>query len=293
EVASIFGFETDDSNKEGAENTEPKVILTQSHLQDEVSSLSNKVDNWESSLAKKVSRKLEEAVPRMVVDAFEERMPELLSNTLKNILPNIIEDSIQQAILKIVQRVQETKKANPDPDTTDLNLQIPGPTQGEQQLNNDEMASVQKEHLSWQESTRIPPPPQLSSFGLSTAEKKRKRSLEIIKEVFIKEYIIVDGMHRNLIPPQVVVGSRGLVIEEPESRIFFYIGNFDLVFPREEEFYLATTAQLIRIQSAIQRGTLEAEEMFKKIELTIEARNDVTKARRIVKENLDGLGQNM
>ncbi|GJT81884.1 hypothetical protein Tco_1056226 [Tanacetum coccineum] len=29
------------------------------------------------------------------------------------------------------------------------------------------------------------------------------------------------------------------------------------------------------------------------MELTIEARNDVTEARRIVKENLDGLGQNI
>ncbi|GKD91684.1 hypothetical protein Tco_1367191 [Tanacetum coccineum] len=31
--------------------------------------------------------------------------------------------------------------------------------------------------------------------------------------------------------------------------------------------------------------------MFKKIELTIEARNDVAEARKTVKENLDGLGQ--
>nr|GFD16171.1 hypothetical protein [Tanacetum cinerariifolium] len=103
EVASIFGFETDDSNKEGAENTEPKVILTQS----EEATTDNILDGM-AYLNASVSRKLEEAVPRMVVDAFEERMPELLSNTLKNILPNIIEDSIQQAILKIVQRVQET-----------------------------------------------------------------------------------------------------------------------------------------------------------------------------------------
>ncbi|GJY93273.1 hypothetical protein Tco_0509055 [Tanacetum coccineum] len=115
----------------------------------------------------------------------------------------------------------------------------------------------------------IPPLPELLDFGLSTAEKKQKRSSEIIKEIFVKEDIVVDEMYMNLVPPPGVEGSRGLVIREPESRIFFYNGNFDL------------------------RGTLEAEEMFKKMELTIEARNDVTEARRIVKESLDGLGQIM
>ncbi|GJY81431.1 hypothetical protein Tco_0494182 [Tanacetum coccineum] len=80
----------------------------------------------------------------------------------------------------------------------------------------------------------ILPPPELSAFGLSAAKKKRKRSSEIIKEVF-----------------------------------------------------------LIRIQSAIQKGTLEAEELFKKMELAIEARNDASQARLIVKDNLDGLSQHM
>ncbi|GJT47290.1 hypothetical protein Tco_0956005 [Tanacetum coccineum] len=134
----------------------------------------------------------------------------------------------------------------------------------------------------------IPPPPKLTAFGLSVAEKKRKRSSEIIKEVFIKDDIVMDEMNMNLIPPPMVKGSRGLVIREPESGIFFDNGNFDLLFQREEEFHLATTSQLIRIQSAIQRSTPEAEEMFKKIELTIEARNDVTEARRIASTGIEG-----
>ncbi|GJW65327.1 hypothetical protein Tco_0117211 [Tanacetum coccineum] len=92
----------------------------------------------------------------------------------------------------------------------------------------------------------ISPPPELTAFGLSPAEKNRKKSLEMIKEVFVNEDIVVDGMHRNLIPPPGVEGSRGLVIKEPESGIFFYNRNFDLVFQREEDFHLATIAQLIR-----------------------------------------------
>ncbi|GJW02949.1 hypothetical protein Tco_1561805 [Tanacetum coccineum] len=87
----------------------------------------------------------------------------------------------------------------------------------------------------------VSPPPQLIAFRLLAAEKKRKRTFQIIKEVFVKENIVVDGMHRNLVPPPRVVPSEGLVIKEPESGILFYNGNFDLVFQREEEFHLTTT----------------------------------------------------
>nr|GEV10079.1 hypothetical protein [Tanacetum cinerariifolium] len=92
----------------------------------------------------------------------------------------------------------------------------------------------------------IPPPHELSNFGIQVDEK-RKRSLEILKVVFVQQDVIVDGMHRNLVPPQEFVGSRGLVITEPEDRIFYYNGNFNLDFKRESEFHLATTSQLIKI----------------------------------------------
>ncbi|GKC86725.1 hypothetical protein Tco_1147374 [Tanacetum coccineum] len=95
-------------------------------------------------------------------------------------------------------------------------------------------------------------------------------------------------MDRNLISPQGVVASRGLVITEPELGIFYYNRNYDLVFQRENEFHLATTPQLIRLLNDIQRNSSEAEEMYKKLELTIEARNDVNQARKIIRNNLDG-----
>ncbi|GJR18310.1 hypothetical protein Tco_0966837 [Tanacetum coccineum] len=120
--------------------------------------------------------------------------------------------------------------------------------------------------------------------------RKRKRTSKILQKVFVKEKRVVDVMQQNLIPPQGVEGSRGRVIREPELDIFYYNGNFDLVFQREEEFHLASTAQLIRIKDGIQRGTPEAEEMFKKMEMAIEARDDVIQARKIVQDNLDGLG---
>ncbi|GJX99854.1 hypothetical protein Tco_0356873 [Tanacetum coccineum] len=104
----------------------------------------------------------------------------------------------------------------------------------------------------------LPLPSELLAFGLTPAEKKRKRASEILDEVFVKEDIRVDGMHRNLIPFKEL-----------------------LVFQREEEFHLATTTQLIRLYSGIQRNTPEAEEMYKKLEYTIEARNDANQARII------------
>nr|GEZ22827.1 hypothetical protein [Tanacetum cinerariifolium] len=66
----------------------------------------------------------------------------------------------------------------------------------------------------------IPPSPQLITFELPPLEKKRKRRAEVIQEVFVTKNTVVDGMHRNLIPPVGVVGSVGLAINEPESGIF-------------------------------------------------------------------------
>ncbi|GJS88640.1 hypothetical protein Tco_0771276 [Tanacetum coccineum] len=81
----------------------------------------------------------------------------------------------------------------------------------------------------------IPPPPELLVFGMSAYEKNGKRTSNIIKEVFVSKDIVVDGMHKNLVPPPGVEGSRGLVIKEPESMILFYNGNFDLVLASNED----------------------------------------------------------
>ncbi|GJR07767.1 putative reverse transcriptase domain-containing protein [Tanacetum coccineum] len=101
--------------------------------------------------------------------------------------------------------------------------------------------------LSQEKALGILPPPVLSTFRVSADDKKRKRSSKILKQVFIKEDLMVDRMHRNLIPPPWVEGRKGLVIKEPESAVFFYNGNFDLAFQIEKEFHLATTPQLIRL----------------------------------------------
>ncbi|GKA77563.1 hypothetical protein Tco_0784024, partial [Tanacetum coccineum] len=103
----------------------------------------------------------------------------------------------------------------------------------------------------WLEAKKLglSPPLALATFGMTTEDKKRKRT-EILKDVFVKENVVVDGMHKNLVPPSRIEGRQGLVIREPESGIFF-----------------------------LQRELgLKADEMFRKLELTIEARDDVVQA---------------
>ncbi|GJR88720.1 hypothetical protein Tco_0212731 [Tanacetum coccineum] len=149
------------------------------------------------------------------------------------------------------------------------------------------------EVISQAKKLGVPPPPELSTFGILADDKKIKRSSEILQEVFAKENIVVDVMHRNLVPPPGVEGRKGLVIKEPKLGVFSYNGNFDLVFQREEEFHLGTTPQLVRLQNGIIRGTPEAKEFFKKLKFTIEARNDANQARKIVQYNLDVMGQHI
>ncbi|GKD53507.1 hypothetical protein Tco_1286894, partial [Tanacetum coccineum] len=94
----------------------------------------------------------------------------------------------------------------------------------------------------------LPPLPELAIFGLTAEEKKRKRT-EFIKEMFVTKDVRVDGMNRNLIPPPRIVPIEGLVIKELESGIFYMNRNTDVVFQRESEFHLAPTIELIHIQN--------------------------------------------
>nr|GFA74681.1 hypothetical protein [Tanacetum cinerariifolium] len=90
----------------------------------------------------------------------------------------------------------------------------------------------------------IPPPPELANFGLTSEEKKKKRT-KFIKEVFVTKNIKVDEIDRNLIPPPGIMPIQGVVINEPESGIFFINGNTDIDFQRESEFHLTSIVELI------------------------------------------------
>ncbi|GKC93024.1 hypothetical protein Tco_1158466 [Tanacetum coccineum] len=59
---------------------------------------------------------------------------------------------------------------------------------------------------------------QLQAVELPHAEKKRKRRAKVIHEVFVKEKIMVDGMHRNLAPPM-EFDDGFQVMEEPNENL--------------------------------------------------------------------------
>nr|GEV30751.1 MADS-box transcription factor 23-like [Tanacetum cinerariifolium] len=134
---------------------------------------------------------------------------------------------------------------------------------------------------------------QLSWLNMKLKEPKRSKNTSITSYSGHILYPSPRSATRNLVPPSGVEGRKRLVIKEPLSGIFFYNGNFDLNFQTEEEFHLATTTQLIRLPNDIQKGSLKAEEMFTKFNMKIKARNDVFEARKIVKDNLDGLSQHI
>ncbi|GKE58154.1 hypothetical protein Tco_1497339, partial [Tanacetum coccineum] len=77
--------------------------------------------------------------------------------------------------------------------------------------------------------------------------------METLKEVFVKERIDVDETHRNITLPSGVVGKEGMEILEPEAGLLNHI-NLD---------------------------SPEAREMYKIVEIEIESRDDVDKAREI------------
>ncbi|GKG03427.1 hypothetical protein Tco_0311063 [Tanacetum coccineum] len=131
--------------------------------------------------------------------------------------------------------------------------------------------------------------PELTTFRLTAEDKKRKRT-EFIKEVFVTGDVRVNGMDRNLILPLGVLPIKGLVINEPESGIFFMNGNTEIGFQRESEFHLTPTTELIRLQKQIKVDSEIAKEILSRMNYVIEARSDCTQAREIVKKNLDNLG---
>ncbi|GJY25881.1 hypothetical protein Tco_0400607 [Tanacetum coccineum] len=110
----------------------------------------------------------------------------------------------------------------------------------EEALRSDQLLKTPKAKFKWvatpANKLNIPPSHQLTEFELLLAERKRKRTTEILKEVFIFEDVVVDGMHTNLTPPKGITSTNfGQVIEKPEVRILYYNGNFDLVFQRRNK----------------------------------------------------------
>ncbi|GJZ78559.1 hypothetical protein Tco_0643396 [Tanacetum coccineum] len=337
EIESVFRFEATKSDDEKNDKLETKVELSkceEATADNVLNELAEMATNMNASVDK--PSMLDPVVPRMVANAFKERMHDLLSDTLKNIFPQIIEEFVKQAIPKFNERVQETLKYDGLQTTLTKAIKTRASKSSQRRVKKgtkgirgllifcitqlykndvnlrelvDLIRDLEEQSSKQAPSTAEPVPPistalvvysaeekvleekptedeppfkrlragplpitkisyrinkstkqasmqitrdsdlfnltiydkfvlkmlgfsewlevhalasKLTAFGLSAAKKKRKRTSEIIKELFVKENIIVDGMQRNPTPPLGVVPSEGMVIKEPESGIFFY-----------------------------------------------------------------------
>ncbi|GKF28474.1 hypothetical protein Tco_0094816, partial [Tanacetum coccineum] len=100
----------------------------------------------------------------------------------------------------------------------------------------------------------IPISPELTTFELPLVSKKRKRTAEIIKEGMSKTTLWLMGCIR------------------------------------ENEFHLANTPLLIRIQNVINVNSETTKEMYNRMIYAIHGRDDVVEAKKIKQHNLDNLG---
>nr|GEV34853.1 hypothetical protein [Tanacetum cinerariifolium] len=236
------------------------------HICEEVISLYSNLGDMESSIIHQVSAEIKSTLPALVTTALQE-----------------------QSLLESAVIVDDTAKGEKNKKAKDAN---PVATQGEHQ-STEPLVEKSKSKISVviNQAKRLGllSPPELATFELTAEDKKRKKT-SVIKEVFVKERIEVDGIQRNLTPPSGVVGKKGLVIREPEAGFFYFNANFNLVFQRESEFYITNIVQLIRLQKHIVLDSLEAKEMYKIMDIEIESKDDVNKGREIVRTNSDELG---
>ncbi|GJS35436.1 hypothetical protein Tco_0533818 [Tanacetum coccineum] len=168
-----------------------------------------------------------------------------------------------------------------------------------QTKSNDQLLKNLKAKFQWVANQArklvILPLPKLTAFEFPLAEKKtgmkRKRRAKVIHEVFVKEDIMVDGMHKNFVPPTGVVGSPGLVIVEPHAAdqvIHEVFVKEDITVDGMHKNFIPPTRVvgsprlLIKIQNDINVNLEIAQDMYNKMIYVIEAREDVVEARKIV-----------
>nr|GEY80499.1 hypothetical protein [Tanacetum cinerariifolium] len=84
----------------------------------------------------------------------------------------------------------------------------------------------------------------------------------------VRGYLRVDEMVGNLIPPPRIMPIQGLVINEPESGIFFMNMNTNIGFQRESEFHLTNPGGLRDCYG----------DVFSNMNYVIEARSDCIKS---------------
>ncbi|GKC77994.1 hypothetical protein Tco_1128768 [Tanacetum coccineum] len=111
DLPSLSGFETPDSQDEDSQSDDnlhasvdvPAKSDPLGYLQEELRTLSTKVDNLESTISKKVSEDVQSSVASFVTTTLKDLLPSLLLEALKETLPSLIQASVHQAVQKSVE----------------------------------------------------------------------------------------------------------------------------------------------------------------------------------------------
>ncbi|GJY83329.1 hypothetical protein Tco_0496705, partial [Tanacetum coccineum] len=90
EVGSPSSSQTLETEEDDTSADKPSDPL--GHLQEEITSLSNKVDQLESNITKKLSE------PNLIAEALKQQVPGLITETLKTTLPLLLKDLIKDSI---------------------------------------------------------------------------------------------------------------------------------------------------------------------------------------------------
>ncbi|GJT77275.1 hypothetical protein Tco_1044000 [Tanacetum coccineum] len=192
------------------------------HLPRRMDFLAAHVYNLAKSIPDKTIEKMNSTastVPWINSDTLAQQLADIITATIKNNLPHMLTNSISYMVNKSskIATMQITRNNQP------LNykifddfklkmmgftkwLEFHGVASKRQNATNDQLLKNLKAKFKWVATTAdklgIPPPLQLTNTELPPTKRKKSRIVEMIKEVFVSEDIVVDGMHMNLTVPQ-------------------------------------------------------------------------------------------
>ncbi|GJR91740.1 hypothetical protein Tco_0215751 [Tanacetum coccineum] len=133
DLPSLSGFETANSQDEDSQSDDtlhasvdvPAKSDPLGYLQEELCTLSTKVDNLESTISKKVSEDIQSSVPSIVTTTLKDLLPSLLLEALKETLPSLIQTSVQQVVQKPVEEQLQMFKEHTLQDQLTINVSKP------------------------------------------------------------------------------------------------------------------------------------------------------------------------
>ncbi|GJR18508.1 hypothetical protein Tco_0967035 [Tanacetum coccineum] len=117
-----------------------------------------------------------------------------------------------------------------------------------------------------------------------TSKKSRTSNNLLLQSLRAKFQWVINQAKRLGLPLLPELATFRLTTEDKKRK------RTEIMKERESEFHITSIVQLIRLLKHINQDSLEAREMYNIIEMEIESRDDVNKAREIIRTNSYGMG---